>query len=73
VRPDLLQHRVLLVHYTPALRLSRSKVLLDAFRAEITNSEVETLDLCRDLPDLFTPERMETFSAKYILRTVPRD
>jgi hypothetical protein len=44
--------KTLLVHYTPTRELSRSKVLLDVFRAEIANSDVEELDLCTDLPDL---------------------
>jgi FMN-dependent NADH-azoreductase len=53
--------------------LSRSKALLDAFRHEIKNSDVEELDLCTDVPDLFTPERMEAFYARYIVGTATRD
>jgi FMN-dependent NADH-azoreductase len=65
--------KTLLVRYTPTHERSKTKALLDALRQEIKNSEVEELDLCIDVPDLFTPERMEAFYARYVLRTIPRD
>lgn len=65
--------KTLLVHYTPTGESSRSRALLDAFRQEMHDSEVQELDLCTDVPDLFTPERMQAFIARYVLRTVARD
>jgi FMN-dependent NADH-azoreductase len=48
----------LLVKYTTREELSNSKKLLDAFKNEIKNSEIEVLDLCIDVPDLFNVENM---------------
>jgi FMN-dependent NADH-azoreductase len=60
--------KTLLVSYTPRNERSKSKPLLEAFRAGICNSEIEELDLCRSTPDLFTPERVEAYYARNIQR-----
>jgi len=45
--------KTLLVKYTPRNERSSTKKLLDAYREKIRNSEIEELDLCSDVPDMF--------------------
>lgn len=45
--------KTLLVKYTPRMERSNTKKLLDAFKSEIKNSEVEEIDLSVDVPDMF--------------------
>jgi FMN-dependent NADH-azoreductase len=44
--------KTLIVKYIPRNEQSNTKKLLDAFREEIDNSEVEELDLLDDVPDM---------------------
>ncbi len=53
--------KTLLVKYTPREERSSSKKLLDAFKNEIKNSEIEILDLCIDVPDLFNNESISAY------------
>lgn len=41
--------KTLLVHYTPRNERSNTKKLVDTFHSEIKNSEIEELNLSRDL------------------------
>ena len=50
--------KTLLVRYTPRNERSSTKKLLDAYRAKIRNSEIEELDLCMDVPDMFLEENL---------------
>ena len=52
--------KTLLVKYTPNTR-SKTKILLDAFRQEINHLEIEELDLCSDVPDLFSIPTLEAY------------
>ena len=45
--------RTLIIKYIPRNEQSNTKKLLDAFRDEMRNSDVEELDLLDDVPDLF--------------------
>jgi FMN-dependent NADH-azoreductase len=45
--------KTLIIKYIPRNEQSNTKKLLDAFREEIRNSDVEELDLLDDVPDLF--------------------
>ena len=45
--------KTLLVRYTPRNERSSTKKLLDAYKGKIRNSEIEDLDLCSDVPDMF--------------------
>lgn len=45
--------KTLIIKYIPRNEQSNTKKLLDAFRDEIRNSDVEELDLLNDVPDLF--------------------
>jgi FMN-dependent NADH-azoreductase len=45
--------KTLIVKYIPRNERSNTKKLLDAFREEISNSDVEELDLLDDMPDMF--------------------
>lgn len=65
--------KTLLVRYTPRNAISKTGILLDAFRQEITNSEIEELDLCSDVPDLLTPEIVEAIYARNIYKRIPLD
>jgi FMN-dependent NADH-azoreductase len=56
--------KTLLVHYTPRQERSRTQKLLDAYRSRITRTEIETLDLCTDIPDLFDPARIAAYYAR---------
>ena len=53
--------KTLLVKYTPREERSTSKKLLDAFRNEIQNSQIEVLDLCIDVPDMFDVESISAY------------
>ena len=53
--------KTLLVKYTPREERSTSKKLLDAFRNKIKNSEIEVLDLCIDVPDMFDVANMSAY------------
>lgn len=63
--------KTLLVKYIPRNDQSRSKILLDAFREEITNSEIEELDLCSDVPDLLTPDIVQAYYERNIFGRIP--
>jgi FMN-dependent NADH-azoreductase len=54
--------KTLLVKYTPRNERSNTKKLLDAFRNEIKNSDIEELDLSNDVPDLFLVDSLGTCS-----------
>ncbi len=60
--------KTLLVKYTPREERSNSKKLLDAFKNEIKNSEIEVLDLCIDVPDLFNVENMSAYIHRNYLK-----
>ena len=49
--------KTLIVKYLPNKR-SRTQKLLDAFLEGVSDSEIEELDLCKDVPDLFLPEAL---------------
>lgn len=53
--------KTLLVHYTPRNERSNTKKLMDAFRSEIRNSEIEELNLARDVPDFFLEENLAAY------------
>jgi FMN-dependent NADH-azoreductase len=63
--------KTLIVKYFPNKR-SRTKKLLEAFLEEIPDSEVEELDLCNDVPDLFSVEALEGYFGR-ISGVIPRD
>jgi len=63
--------KTLIVKYLPNKR-SRTKKLLDAFLEGVSDSEVEELDLCTDVPDLFTPESLEGYFGR-IIGAIPRN
>ena len=60
--------KTLLVKYTPREERSTSKKLLDAFRNEIKNSQIEVLDLCIDVPDMFDVENMGAYIHRNYLK-----
>ena len=60
--------KTLLVKYTPREERSTSKKLLDAFRNEIKNSQIEVLDLCLDVPDMFDIESMNVYIRRNYLK-----
>ncbi|MDE1763755.1 MAG: NAD(P)H-dependent oxidoreductase, partial [Thaumarchaeota archaeon] len=53
--------KTLLVHYTPRNERSNTKKLVDTFRSEIKNSDIEELNLSRDAPDLFLEENLAAY------------
>jgi FMN-dependent NADH-azoreductase len=63
--------KTLLVKYTPNKR-SKTKILLDAFRQEINHLEIEELDLCSNVPDLFSIPALEAYYAR-IDGKIPRN
>ncbi|MGI0065629.1 MAG: FMN-dependent NADH-azoreductase [Nitrosotalea sp.] len=60
--------KTLLVKYTPREERSSSKKLLDAFKNEIKNSEIEILDLCIDVPNLFNTESINAYIHRNYLK-----
>lgn len=63
--------RTLIVKYLPNKR-SNTRKLLETFLAGVTNSEIEELDLCADVPDLFSVEALEGYFGR-IIKAIPRD
>jgi len=55
--------KTLIVKYLPNSR-SRTKKLLEAFLEGVMDSEIEELDLCCDVPDLFSVEILEAYYAR---------
>jgi FMN-dependent NADH-azoreductase len=53
--------KTLIVKYIPRNEQSDTKKLLDAFREEIRNSDVEELDLLNDVPDLFLSKTLMAY------------
>ncbi|NLE65468.1 MAG: hypothetical protein GX606_06100 [Elusimicrobia bacterium] len=55
--------KALLVHYLPRKQRSRTKVLFDHAAGILRDRKIscENLDLCREVPDLFTPERLSVY------------
>ncbi|HEX5457955.1 MAG TPA: NAD(P)H-dependent oxidoreductase [Candidatus Nitrosotalea sp.] len=60
--------KTLLVKYTPREKRSTSKKLLDAFRGEIKNSEIEVIDLYIDVPDMFNVESIGAYIHRNYLK-----
>lgn len=46
--------------------------MLEAFLEGVTNSDIEELDLCQDVPDLFSPEILEAYFGR-IIGAIARD
>ncbi len=63
--------KTLIVKYLPNKRSCTQK-LLDAFLENVIDSEIEQLDLCQDVPDLFSPEALESYFGR-IIGAIPRD
>ena len=53
--------KTLLIKYTPRNERSNTKKLLDAFLEEIKGSEIEELDLTKDVPELFLEESLAAY------------
>jgi len=53
--------KTLIVQYTPRNERSNTKKILDAFIGEIKNSDVEKLDLVKDVPDLFLEKNLDAY------------
>ena len=60
--------KTLLVKYTPREERSNGKKLLDIFRNEIKNSEIEFLDLCMDTQDMFNVESINAYIRRNYLK-----
>ncbi len=60
--------KTLLVHYTPRNERSNTKKLIDAFRSEIKNSEIEELNLSKDVPDFFLEENLDAYIQRNYLK-----
>jgi FMN-dependent NADH-azoreductase len=63
--------KTLIIKYLPNPR-SRTQKLLDAFLEGVSDSEIEELDLCKDVPDLFSPEALEGYFGR-IIGAISRD
>ena len=53
--------KTLIVQYTPRNERSNTKKILDAFIGEIKNSDIEKLDLTKDVPDLFLENNLDAY------------
>lgn len=53
--------KTLIVSYLARGERSNTKKVLDAFLSRVKGSSVETLDLCKNAPDFFTPERLSVY------------
>ena len=53
--------KTLIVQYTPRNERSNTKKILDAFIEEIKGSDIEKLDLTKDVPDLFLEQNLDVY------------
>ena len=53
--------KTLIVQYTPRNERSNTKKILDAFIGEIKCSDIEKLDLVKDVPDLFLDQNLDAY------------
>jgi FMN-dependent NADH-azoreductase len=53
--------KTLIVQYTPRNERSNTKKILDAFLEEIKGSDIEKLDLAKDVPDLFLEQNLDAY------------
>ena len=53
--------KTLIVKYTPRNERSSTKKMLDAFVSGIKNSEIEEIDLTKDVPDLFLEKNLAAY------------
>ncbi len=53
--------KTLIVKYTPRNERSSTKKILDAFVSGIKNSEIEEIDLTKDVPDLFLEQNLAAY------------
>ncbi|MDE1766120.1 MAG: NAD(P)H-dependent oxidoreductase [Thaumarchaeota archaeon] len=53
--------KTLIVQYTPRNERSNTKKILDAYIGEIKNSNIERLDLSKDVPDLFLEQNLDAY------------
>ncbi|HEU5221120.1 MAG TPA: NAD(P)H-dependent oxidoreductase [Candidatus Nitrosotalea sp.] len=53
--------KTLIVQYTPRNERSNTKKILDAFIGEIKNSDIEKLDLAKDVPDFFLEDNLNAY------------
>ncbi len=53
--------KTLIVKYTPRNERSSTKKILDAFVSGIKNSEIEEIDLTKDVPDLFLEKNLAAY------------
>jgi FMN-dependent NADH-azoreductase len=67
--------KTLIVKYIPRNEQSNTKKLLDAFREEISNSNVEELDLLEDIPDMFLRSNLLAYINRNLLgrKMLPRE
>jgi len=61
--------KTLIVNYTARGDSSQTKKLLDSFLANVKNSEIETLDLTKDVPDMFLPENLSAYISRNYMGT----
>jgi FMN-dependent NADH-azoreductase len=67
--------KTLIVKYIPRNEQSNTKKLLDVFREEISNSNVEELDLLEDIPDMFLRSNLLAYINRNLLgrKMLPRE
>ncbi len=53
--------KTLIVKYTPRNERSNTKKILDAFVSQVQNSEIEEIDLTKDVPDLFLEKNLAAY------------
>ena len=59
--------KTLIVKYTPRNEKSMANKLLKVFCNGIINSEIEELDLCKDVPDFFTTKSIEAYYIRNLM------
>ncbi len=63
--------KTLVIKYLPNGR-SRTKKMLEAFLEGVSDSEIEELDLCNDVPDLFSIDALQGYFGR-ITKAIPRE
>lgn len=56
--------KTLIVKYIARGENSQTKKILDSFLSNVKNTEIETLDLTKDVPDMFMPENLSAYISR---------
>src|SRR4051812_35116892 len=58
--------KTLIVRYTPRQERSKTAALVEEFKA-LAAGDIQELDLCKCMPDVFSPERLAAYYSGHVM------